>query len=444
MTYQPGDRLVSRTADWAALGTIHVDSPNDSTLSFTLIRTTEPWSANAVPEPDVADVIVRPRPGTAAYGVYRQVGSAAAELLLGGRQMELNEVIATISQKLSNVPRETITDFVRCHVASGGLLAAVRGKRQPKTILSLSESGVEAERSRQFAASFASELVSQSERIRNLIQHRLTTGTYREGLLRSLLQKYLPRRYHVASGFIFGSGRQLDIIIYDQIEYAPVFREDDLVVVTPDSVRAVIEVKTVLTNAILTEALDILHEAAPSNYGGPPIFKGIFAFERPNQSSFISTIREFYDPDDPDLDLASRAIDDFYAPINALCVLNQSLVLLNFERRRVGKSDILAPAAFEVSNTVGRTAEAAHFCDLLGRFLRHPFEGPRAALSITDFLAHELAISDPHWLYDDLSGPYQFPDDFPEQIAQLIQVAAAYEDWLGGAAWREHGETAKE
>jgi len=194
----------------------------------------------------------------------------------------------------------------------------------------------------------------------------------------------------------------------------------------------------------LQEALEILNEAVPSNYGGPPIFKGIFAFERPSRSNYIPTIREFYNPDSEDLDSAFNQIEDFYAPINAVCVLNKSLVLINFEKRRAGKVDILAPVAFELSNALGRTAEAAHFFDLLGRFLRHPFNGPRFAYSVTDFLAHELAISEPHWLYDGLWGAYQFPGDFPEQIARLVGVAAAYEKWLGGAAWSKHKEDASE
>ena len=350
MTFRPGDRLVERKADWGTLGTIHVDLQNGGPLTFTMIRITEPQSAYQVSEPNPAEVIVRPRRGTPDYEAYQQVGSAAAELLFGGQHIELNELVAAISQKLRNVPDHIIADYLRCHVGGGNLLAKVRVKGRSGTILSLSEIGIEAERSRQFAASFAGELVSQSDRIRTLIRHRPTTGTYREGLLRSLLQKYLPRRYHVASGFIFGSDRQLDIIIYDQVEYVPVFREGDLVVVTPDSVRAVIEVKTVLNKAILKEALEILTEAVPSTYGGPPIFKGIFAFERANQWDPIPTIKEFYNPDSDDLASAFNRIDDFYAPISAVCVLNESLVLLNFEKRRVGKLEILAPAAFERSN----------------------------------------------------------------------------------------------
>jgi hypothetical protein len=77
MTFQPGDRLVSRKADWGALGTIHVELQNGGPLTFTMIIT-EPPSANRVTEPNPAEVIVRPRRGTLDYDAYRRVGSAAA------------------------------------------------------------------------------------------------------------------------------------------------------------------------------------------------------------------------------------------------------------------------------------------------------------------------------------------------------------------------------
>jgi hypothetical protein len=142
MTFQPGDRLVSRKTDWETLGTIHVESPDGGPPTFTIIRITEPQFTHQVSEPNPADVIVRPRRGTADYDAYRRVGGAAAELLFGGRDIELNELITAVSQKLPAVPNQTISDYVRCHVASGGLLAHVRGTNRRKTILSLSEFGI--------------------------------------------------------------------------------------------------------------------------------------------------------------------------------------------------------------------------------------------------------------------------------------------------------------
>lgn len=438
MTFQDGDRLVSRTDNWGELGTIHVEMDGKGSAAFTLIRISEPPLLKQIPNPNPTDVIIRPRVGSSDYNIYRQVGSAAAALLLNKRPIELNDLIATISKQLHPVKGHIVADYVRCQVASGLLVANAR--LPSEVMLSLSTHGIDGERTRQFAASFAADLASYSDRIRNLIRHRPTTGNYREGLLRDLLHKYLPKRYHVASGFIFGSDRQLDLIIYDQIEYSPIFREGDLVVVTLESVRAVIEVKTVLSNQALCDALEILHTAVPSTHSGPPIFKGIFAFERPEQSGFIPQIKGFYNPDSEDLDESFKAIEDFYTPITAVCVLNRSLVLVNFQKLSVSKAVILAPAAFELFNAIGRTAEAAYFIDLLGRFLRHPFEGPRQVRSVADFLAHELSISEPHWLYDGLWGPYEF-DDFDEQRDALAKTATAYDEWLNGGAWKLPSET---
>ncbi|MCQ9136844.1 DUF6602 domain-containing protein, partial [Streptomyces hilarionis] len=70
------------------------------------------------------------------------------------------------------------------------------------------------EKQRKFSATIAGELASLSQRVRFIIDHGPTVGTYRENLLQSLLRKHLPERYHVATGFIFGLSRQIDILIY--------------------------------------------------------------------------------------------------------------------------------------------------------------------------------------------------------------------------------------
>ena len=52
---------------------------------------------------------------------------------------------------------------------------------------------------------------------------------------------------------------QLDIIVYDDTDYAPIFREKDVVVVRPESVRAVIEVKGFLKSDDVSAIVQKVH-----------------------------------------------------------------------------------------------------------------------------------------------------------------------------------------
>lgn len=83
----------------------------------------------------------------------------------------------------------------------------------------------------------------------------------------------------MATGFIYGCSRQLDIVIYDRIDYAPVFREGDLVVVPPASVRAAIEVKTNLNKQEIKDSILLLQNVCLLDDKAPPFFKGIFGFQ---------------------------------------------------------------------------------------------------------------------------------------------------------------------
>jgi hypothetical protein len=96
--------------------------------------------------------------------------------------------------------------------------------------------------------------------------HEPSLGAYKERLLMSVLSQFIPRKYEVGTGFVlFPSekqfdgdipegydvlnrsdhivSRQCDIIVYDSNEFPVVFKDGDFVVVRPESVRSVIEVK---------------------------------------------------------------------------------------------------------------------------------------------------------------------------------------------------------
>lgn len=102
--------------------------------------------------------------------------------------------------------------------------------------------------------------------------HHPTTGRYKESLLADLIAGFVPGRYSVGTGFVlfpvesyqvegFGDeaegvlsienhvpSRQMDIIVYDSHSYPVIFRDGDVVVVRPEAVRCLIEVKGQLTH----------------------------------------------------------------------------------------------------------------------------------------------------------------------------------------------------
>lgn len=110
--------------------------------------------------------------------------------------------------------------------------------------------------------------------------HYPTTGRYKESLLSELIAKFVPGRYSVGTGFVLfpvesynveGHGdeaeailsidkhvpsRQMDIIIYDSHSYPTIYRDGDVVVVRPEAVRCLIEVKGHLSHVESDDIVD--------------------------------------------------------------------------------------------------------------------------------------------------------------------------------------------
>lgn len=96
--------------------------------------------------------------------------------------------------------------------------------------------------------SIAMELAASKDRIRNLIgnAHWLTDGAHKEAILRKILNSFLPKKVQVGTGFIChnrGASSQIDIIIYLS-DKPTLFKDENLVLVTPDAAETIIEVKT--------------------------------------------------------------------------------------------------------------------------------------------------------------------------------------------------------
>lgn len=108
--------------------------------------------------------------------------------------------------------------------------------------------------------SFAEEIVAKFRRISHLIQNKSATGDYHEEILRTVLRNFLSRRFSIKTGFVYKnvqeSSNQIDIMIIDEYEAsAYIYQEGDFAIVRPNSVIAVLEVKTRLRGGEFDEAL---------------------------------------------------------------------------------------------------------------------------------------------------------------------------------------------
>ena len=138
---------------------------------------------------------------------------------------------------------------------------------------------------RAFHQSIAAELASAKNQVRNLIQdrHWLTDGEHKEAVLRSVIRRHLPSSMTMGTGFVVTKddvSTQIDILIIDG--RSPVlFREGDLMIVTPDAVRAVIEVKTELSRTVYKKALKTLGriKAMCNQFVSDEVWTGLFVYE---------------------------------------------------------------------------------------------------------------------------------------------------------------------
>ena len=131
-----------------------------------------------------------------------------------------------------------------------------------------------------FAALLGESLTSRVALLEQLLQgaHYPSVGQYKERLLAETISNFLPSTVAVGTGFVlfphedtnppaadyhdplnqsaFAISRQCDVLVYDTTAHPPIFRDRDFVVLRPDSVRAVIEVKGAISRRQLNETLD--------------------------------------------------------------------------------------------------------------------------------------------------------------------------------------------
>ena len=98
----------------------------------------------------------------------------------------------------------------------------------------------------EYFRSLSAEITALKNRVRNFINdaHWRTDGEWKESVLRAILNGRLPNSIEAVRGFVLtstGCSQQIDVLLYDNSK--PVlFRDGDLVFLTPDAVKGIVEV----------------------------------------------------------------------------------------------------------------------------------------------------------------------------------------------------------
>ncbi len=134
----------------------------------------------------------------------------------------------------------------------------------------------------EYHKTISTELNAVKNRIRQLMNnpHFPTDGELKESVLRSIIRRYIPGNISVGRGFIHNGERcseQIDILLYSN-DYPVLFREGDLVFITPDAVVGIIEVKTNLNFTTLRNAIQQLNSQVEI-VGDICCFAGLFSYD---------------------------------------------------------------------------------------------------------------------------------------------------------------------
>lgn len=382
--------------------------------------------------PDPATVYVRPSRRSLEYENIERVENIIARAIAkSGGNIKLDKALMLLLRD-GGIDAADAEGILRYLVGRGDFPVTVSGKNQTVKF-SLSEIARSRENHRAYASSFAHELAMQAEQIGRLIGHGPTIGSEREELLRALIERHVPQRFHVATGFVEGSDRQVDILIYDQIDFAPLFRSGNLVVVPIEAVRGLIEVKSMLTSGALLDALGHLDLAVGNQTSGPPVFRGVFGYKGAKAKTLIDTIVAHHqDPEGPDDE--THPVLSIYDMADAICVLRSTILLTDFIPGANREDGRPTPGVAELTSEAGRDTQAAIFFDRLLRVLRHPFDGPVKQQGFGTRFDMDVERRTFEEFYPNRNwGPY-FINDGIEKMEAQVEARRA---WLSGGEWQE-------
>lgn len=139
----------------------------------------------------------------------------------------------------------------------------------------------------------AEELIAKSDRILEYTKNKDATGLHRERVVEAFIKRLAPDAFGFGSGFISmtsESSSQVDVLVYDKLNFAPLFDEGGFIVVSPEAVIEIIEVKSKLDSNSISSALDNVVSATRLN---PKIQGSVFAFDGMLVATGVKHIEEY-------------------------------------------------------------------------------------------------------------------------------------------------------
>lgn len=136
-----------------------------------------------------------------------------------------------------------------------------------------------------------------NKKLKNLVRNRTALGLENESILREFLKNYVPKHYSVGHGFIFKNhneiSNQCDILVYDSSFFPPLFKQGDFVVLSPESVMNVIEVKTEIKpgKSFLDNSIENIRSVRKLN---SRISGLIFGFSGSSPVTIMNGLTEYY------------------------------------------------------------------------------------------------------------------------------------------------------
>jgi len=126
-----------------------------------------------------------------------------------------------------------------------------------------------------------------------IINHNSTRGALAENLLRDMLSEFLPLRLLAGTGFILsekGSSKQIDLLVFDQMENAAIYKDGNLLVISPGTARLAVEVKSRLEGDAIKEAMTNIASAKSMDSTLPGF---IFGFKSATMQTIKHHIEEW-------------------------------------------------------------------------------------------------------------------------------------------------------
>lgn len=324
----------------------------------------------------------------------------------------------------------------------GDAMSYKYSKTGKKEYIRFADDKVKAHNQLKYYSSIASELAIKSHKISLLVSHGQTVGNYREVILRDLIKQHLPGKFGIGTGFIQGFAKQLDIIIYDALNYAPSFKEGDLVVIKQEAVRGVIEVKTTLSSNSLFEALDMFHQISLPGYKSSvlPIFKGIYSFDSSyrSTSAIAKSMYDFYNKPYFEERLQKNFTRDIlylFHEISCVTTLSKHCILSKYAKVNADSGNII-PQLYSISDSKGLDIQTAVFMASLFEYLDvEPYAKKDSIWSLNRLLSFSSSIKHERNLTDDDWFPRsrgQHEHDFSQE--SIKECLRKFDTWFTGGS----------